>query len=162
MECLRHSSVPGPFRRCLRHLGGCDKHGPFEVLNISQGLGNRTAPLLWIFRPQSVHAQKNGQGKNVCQLDYSSRRCAFVNSSSNERTHVFVRQLKRLAIRKAHTRYQHAEHPTYRADEILSLFASLLTEYVRRDRTAATSYQCANAARHNPPFFQKGVADHIR
>ena len=24
MECLRHSSVPGPFRRCLRHLGGRD------------------------------------------------------------------------------------------------------------------------------------------
>ena len=34
---------------------------PFEVLNILQGLDNRTTPL-WIFRPQSVHAQKSGQG----------------------------------------------------------------------------------------------------
>ena len=81
-------------KRDMIYLFETFHHGLFQVLNISQGLDNRTAPLLWIFRPQSVHAQKNGQRKNVCQLDYSSRRCAFVNSSSNERTDVFVGQLK--------------------------------------------------------------------
>ena len=36
-----------------------------------------------------MHAQNNGQGTHVCQLDYSARCGALVNSSSNERTHVF-------------------------------------------------------------------------
>ena len=41
---------------------------PFEVLNISGGLDNRTTPLLWIYRPQSVHKQKNGKDLNMCQF----------------------------------------------------------------------------------------------
>ena len=53
------------------------------------------------------------------------------------------------------TKYQYGEHPTFRTDEVLALFETLLTEYIRRDRTTATSYQYANAGRHNPSFFKK-------
>ena len=35
----------------------------------------------------------NGQCQNLCQLDYLSPYCAFINPSSNERM-FFVRQLK--------------------------------------------------------------------